>query len=312
MLARVAENLYWLGRYIERADNLARMVDVHRSIAPENQERGELDLILAALDATEEFQEAQAANPSLTHEDYLVFSVDSPVSIRAAVSNARRLARELREQISREVFEEINRLHLNLGFHSPRGVSVLVDLVRSSIPHVLGLHEHTLLRTEGAHWLNVGVFLERADMASRIIDVKYFVPLDREHGVGTAWDHSQWREVLRSASALEAHQKRHHGLLRVDTVVDVIVFEAEFPRSLLFCVDSLLSEFKEATERAPAARTLNTTKTLTLLDLELKATTADTVLVQGMHQFIDDVQCELATINDSMVSDIFDPDPSGA
>ncbi len=307
MLARVAENLYWLGRHLERADNTARMVDVHHSIAHENRAAEGLQTVLHALEANQEFEEAHEADETLTPEDYLVFSPASPVSIRSVVSGARGLARELRDQISREVFEQINWLHLALGRERGRRLPDELDLVRSSVPMILGLFENTVLWTEGARWFRLGVFLERADMTSRIVDVKYFVQLPAERGVGSALDRSQWRQVLRSASALEAYRKQHRGFMRVGDVVDMLVFEPDFPRSLVFCIERLTEEFNEATVRTPAGRRLEPAKEITLLGLELKAATAADVIINGIHEFVDLVQARLAAINDTLTGEIFRP-----
>ncbi len=307
MLARVAENLYWLGRHLERADNVARMADVHHSIAHENRAAAGLETVLYAMDANDEFEEAHGRDEALAPEDYLVFSPDSPVSIRSVVSSARGLARELRDQISREVFEQINWLHLALGRERGRRLPDELDLVRSSVPMILGLFENTVLWTEGARWFRLGVFLERADMTSRIVDVKYFVQLPAERGVGSALDRSQWRQVLRSASALEAYRKQHRGFMRVGDVVDMLVFEPDFPRSLVFCIERLTEEFNEATVRTPAGRRLEAAKEITLLGLELKAATAADIIINGMHEFVGLVQARLAAINDRLTGEIFRP-----
>ena len=307
MLARVAENLYWLGRYLERADNTARMVDVHYAMASEAPGGHGVETVLYALDADHAFEEARAGDPGLTPEDYLVFSPDAPVSIPAVVSSARSLARELRDQISREVFEQINALHLALGRDKGRRVADEVELVRESIPAIFGLFENTVLWTEGARWFRVGVFVERADMTSRIVDVKYFVHLPAERGVGSALDRSQWRQVLRSASALEAYRKKHRGLVRVDDIVDILVFEPNFPRSIVFCLDRLMEEFNEAAARTPPSRKIAAAKEITLLNLELQAVNAADVVISGMHEFIDLAQARLADINDKLARDIFRP-----
>ena len=303
MLARVAENLYWLGRYLERADNVARMVDVHHAMS----EGSAFETVLYALDADHDFADARAADPALTPESYLVSSLASPVSIRSVVASARGLARELRDQISREVFEQINALHLALERRSWPRLAEELDLVRSSAPAIFGLFENTVLWTEGARWFRVGVFLERADMTSRIVDVKYFLQLPEERGVGSALDRAQWRQVLRSASALEAYRKQRQGLLRVDGVVDMLMFEEDFPRSVAFCIGRLLAEFEEAAGRTAPERKLGALKEIMLLNLDLKSANAGDVIIDGMHEFIDRTQARLAAVSDRLSSDIFRP-----
>jgi uncharacterized alpha-E superfamily protein len=251
MLARVADNLFWLGRYFERADNTARMVEVHRAIASETTEQEELETVLFALDAVEPYRHASEADPHLDPEGFLVRSDTSPFSMRWMIASARTLALELREQLSREVFEELNRLHLTLLRQSQRHSGALLDLVRESVSTVQGMFANTVLRTEGTHWFNMDMYLERADMTSRIMDAKYFVELPAEQGVGSPWDHSQWRSVLRSASGLEAYHKLHRGAIRVEGVVDVLVFAPQFPRGVRFCVGQMEEEFRVATSLTP-------------------------------------------------------------
>jgi len=217
MLARVAENLFWMGRYLERAENTARLCDVTRLQTSEHALQGDpWDTLLATLSATEAFEEFRESEPETSAEQFLVWSARSPVSIVTNVGNARGLATELREHISREVFAEVNQLFLTLRRAGGRGaVPPATQEVRRAVSAVYGLFENTVLQVEGAHWFRFGILLERADMTSRIVDAKYFISLPQVEDVGGALDRYQWRGVLRSASGLEAYRKTFRGSIRV-------------------------------------------------------------------------------------------------
>ena len=184
MLSRVAENLYWLGRDLERVENIARMAEVSHHVAIEaggaDGEQQAWDAVLAATGTLELFEQASAADALLTPAEFLLLSSENPNSLRRVLVAARTLARELREQLSREVWEEINRIYLDVyatRSDFPDGLNAFCDSVRSGVASILGLFDNTVLMDEGRDWFRCGVYVERADMTSRIVDAKYFVLL---------------------------------------------------------------------------------------------------------------------------------------
>ena len=314
MLARVAENLYWLGRYLERAENGARLCGVTRLAVSERAGIAESwQTVLNTMGAEEPYAEALETDPSLTPEQFVLNAPESPVSIVSTIARARNLAIELREHTSREVFEEINRLHLSItGGRGVTASNTATQEIIASIATVYGLFENTVLRTEGTHWFRFGQELERAEMTSRIVDAKYFTPLPSVEDVGGALDRYQWRGLLRSASALEAYRKTFRGSIRTDRVVDLLFFNPEFPRSLIFCVNAMQHEFQEATRRAPPVRTLIPATELAVVQLELRAATGAEVIASGLHEFIDTFQATLGRVHDALTVDLFRALPGGA
>ena len=301
MLSRVAENLYWLGRYLERADNIARLAEVNYQVAVE-QPGAAADTwsaVIAALSVQDEFAAARAVHPDLDPAQFVVLSPEHPGSLRSVISEARRLARELREHISREVFEEINGLYLGTG----RGVAdeqtlrALYRSVKRSVAATIGMFDNTVLLNEGREWFRCGLFLERADMMCRIIDAKYFILLPSRDEVGGPLDRYQWMAILRSASALEAFRKQYRGAVTAERVLELLLFDPEFPRSLIFCVTAFKMHFVRATMHSPAARTVHAARDAALLELDLRATNAEDVVTNGLHEFLDDMEARILRID---------------
>ncbi len=316
MLSRVAENLYWLGRYLERAENVARMAEVNYNASVEQRAAGGEDAelwtaLIGALDAEAEYAEAAAATPGLSLGDWLIFSDANPNSLRSTVSLARSLARELRDHISREVFEEINLLYLSAAREPyTAGMRPFTASVKRTVAATVGLFDNTVLLDEGREWLRCGLFIERADMTSRIVDAKYFILLPSPQDVGGTLDTYQWMGILRSASALEAFRKRYRGAITGVHVAELLMLDDDFPRSLRFCVASLSMHFERATEATPRQQALLAAQELALLQLELGATSAEVVVRDGLHEFIDEFQVRLGGVHDAIVDGIFHTVPA--
>ncbi len=310
MLSRVAEHLYWLGRYLERADNVARLVDVNVQTTTEQAPAGggqAWDAVIGAMGVAEAFAAAREARPDLSPVDFVIYSGSHPQSLRSTVASARAIAREVREHISREVFEEINRLYLgtNRGGTDVRSLRNFMATVKRTVAAILGMFDNTVLMTEGREWFRCGVFLERADMTSRIIDAKYFIILPSPEDVGGARDRSQWLAVLRSASAHEAYRKQDLGPVTGPRVAELLMFDPAFPRSLVYCISRLRHHYGGATAEAPPGRAVQAAREIALLELDLRAADARNVIRAGLHEFFDGFQARLSTIDAAMRDHIF-------
>jgi uncharacterized alpha-E superfamily protein len=313
MLARVAENLYWLGRHLERAENAARMAHVEYLAAVESGEVGATsgsfwEPLVKASGAGPAFAAAVAGDPDLSPAFYLILSDANPNSVRSSVIEARSLARAGRELISREVWEELNELHLTLQARTTVRDDELYDLcreVKRSVETIIGLFDHTVLRDEGGDWFRCGLYIERADMTSRILDTKYHVLLPSATEVGGPLDRYQWMAILRSASAWEAFRKVYRTDITGPRVAEMLIFEAAFPRSLVFCVRALGEHFRRATALTPGTQRLPVESVLTLLELRLGALTIDRVIASGLHEFLDSFQSQLIEVQTGLTDHIF-------
>lgn len=313
MLSRVAENLYWLGRYLERAENIARLADVSHHVSVEAGIEPVTDeqawsAVIVTTGAATGFEAAQAENPLITPGEFVILSPDNPNSLRANVGHARRIARELREHISREVWEEINQLHLTVqrvGSVSSAGMHDFYNGVKRSVATTYGLFDNTVLLDEGRNWFRCGLFIERADMSSRIIDAKYFILLSDPAEVGGTIDRLQWMSVLRSASAWQAFRLTYRGAITGPRVAAMLVLNERFPRSLLFCVRALQRHYEAAAAKTPRVQAVHASRELALLELDLAATDEDSLIREGLHEFLDGFQRRLVVVNEMLAEHIF-------
>ena len=311
MLSRVAENLYWLGRYLERAENVARMARADYEASLEGvrfADGGSVwDGLLAATDSLEAYGAAQRADPDLSPSDYLLFAEVNSGSLRATVERARWLARGLREHISREVWEEINALHLSLAGRQRVAEADLAEVagdIRRRVQTVFGLYDNTALRDEGRDWFRCGLFLERADMTSRILDAKYHILLPTPSEIGGPLDRFQWMAILRSASAWEAFHKIGRQEVSGPGVIDLLVFNRDFPRSLAFAVMALRRHVEEATRETPPRRRVAALRQLVTLELDIAALDVEELVDRGFHEFLDTFQARLIAIDEALTDNI--------
>jgi uncharacterized alpha-E superfamily protein len=310
MLSRVAENLYWLGRYLERAENMARIAAVNYKASVEEHTADEdeamlWDALVRAIGTEDAYAEARALTPDLAPGDWLIFSHENAGSLRSTIARARGLARELREHISREVFEEINLLYLASSEADPQhGLRPYTATVQRGVAATFGLYDNTVLFDEGREWFRCGMFIERADMTSRIIDAKYYMLLPSLADVDGPLDRYRWLAILRSASAHEAFRKRYRGSIRGQRVAELLILDASFPRSLRFCVSALGRHFGLATSGAPRMHSLPVTRELAILDLDLGSTGIAEIMRSGLHEFLGEFQGRINHVHNSAMNDI--------
>lgn len=311
MLSRVAENLYWLGRYLERTENIARMAHVEHEVSLEGGQEVWHSLVSTTA-SNELYWEALLESPELTHSEFMLLSMLNPGSLRSTFVHARELARGLREHISREVWEEINALYLFLAYRTEFGAGDIHDLCTETqrrTQTILGLYDNTVLRDEGREWFRCGMYLERADMTSRIVDSKYHILLPAADRVGGPFDRFQWVAVLRSASAREAYRRLGHSEVDGTLVAQLLIFSVEFPRSLAFSVQALARHYGQATAQTPKRRRAAAERGVALLNLDLGASDIEEILDEGLHEFLDTFQARLIEVDRAITEDIFHAEP---
>lgn len=311
MLSRVAHSLYWMSRYIERAENVARLLDVNLQFLFDFQDvsPGTLDtywesLILSTGDE-ELFDKYYETADSRTVTEFLAFDLRNPGSILACVYAARENARMIRDQISLEMWETINELYLFLNSQSTEAVwaagpqEFFAKINRAS--HLFqGLTASTYSRSEGWEFIEFGKYLERADKTTRILDVKYHILLPSATDVGGALDTAQWQAVLRSASALEAYRRYYVREILAWKAAEFLIFSDSFPRSLHFCmaqVDDFLRRILGETGSRPRSAAARASRRL-LADLQ--SLTITDVLNQGLHEFLMEIQATIASLSDEV------------
>jgi uncharacterized alpha-E superfamily protein len=298
--------------YIERAENMARLLDVNLQFLLDFQGLNDRLLeehwgsILASSGGEELFGELHGAADSRSVTEFLAFDPRNPNSILSCVFAARENARMIRDQISGEMWETINELYLFLKARNvtevwAAGPYEFFQQVKRYSHLFQGLTDSTYSRSEGWEFIQFGKLIERADKTTRILDVKYHILLPTATDVGGAVDTAQWHAVLRSASALDAYRRFYVHEILPWKVADFLIFSDSFPRSLHYCVsqlDGFLHRILGETSLRPRTAAARAARDL-LADLQ--SLSIDDVLEKGLHEFLLDVQKSLDRIGDQVV-----------
>ncbi len=311
MLSRVADSLYWLSRYIERAENLARLVEVNLQLLldfsnlDDEKIKDHWQPILRALGDEEAFRKLYDKADSLSVTDFVTFSHENPNSILSCVFAARENARMIRDQITAEMWESMNELYLFLRATNGKkvwrsGVHDFFREVRNHMHAFQGLTHATYPRSEGYNFLQIGRYLERADKTTRIIDLKYHILLPRASDVGGSLDAAQWMAVLRSCSALEAYHRVYLESPTPGKVVEFLILSETFPRSLRFCVKEL-NQYLHQISGSPANQSINKAEHIggRMLTRLGRCTTED-IFKEGLHEYMDNAQASLNEIGGAL------------
>ena len=248
MLSRTASNLYWMARYVERAENTARMLDVtyRMSLVPKDARLSDQEWF-APLNITGtlypfggRYSQVNAAGVMR----YMVLDPDNPSSIYSCARSARENARAVRGSITSEMWEVINSTWIEMQRLSEERLASdrvidFFDWVKERSHLFRGVTVGTMLRDEAFHFNRLGTFMERSDNTARILDVKYHVLLPSVEDVGGAVDYYQWAAVLRSVSAFESYRKVYRDVIAPLKVAELMTLRADMPRSLHACMNEV-------------------------------------------------------------------------
>lgn len=319
MLSRVADSVYWMARYIERAENVARFVDVNQQLLLDQPDAkdGQWAPLVAITGDTEWFAEHYGAPTRSSVVRFLLFDRDYGNSVVACLRAARENARGVREIIPREMWEQLNRAYLMVTEAARNPEPVVEDpdaflrSVKEACHQFVGTMLVTMTHNDAWNFMRLGRVLERADKTSRIVDVKYFLLLPTPADIGTPIDELQWAGLLRSASALEMYRKRW-GRIGPQRVVEFLLFDPLFPRALRYCVDLAEASLHSITggqrgsARNPAERHLGR------LRAELEYAEVEDVVHQGLHEWVDAFQGKLNRVGEAVHDTFFAHEPLGA
>jgi uncharacterized alpha-E superfamily protein len=284
MLSRTAENLYWTGRYIERTENLARVLDVsYRNVLldlPGFSAEGEWRDALASLGNPPQFAEREQKLDEADVTRFFAVDTDSPCSIKFCVRAARENARALRTVISTEMWENINTTWLALrdldeaGLRA-RGLREFFDWVKDRSHLFRGISHGTTLHNDAFHFLRLGTFLERADSTARLLGAKYKA-LDGMDAEAAGSTYYAWGAVLRQASAFRAYHQTYHDVITPERVAELLLLRLELPRSLRLAGE---------------------------LHARLRFARIDHVLARGIQAFLDETLRRLAELSAQLAQD---------
>jgi uncharacterized alpha-E superfamily protein len=329
VLARLAENLFWTGRYVERAEDTARIVDVtyHTLLeSPPVEVEHSWAQVLDVLHLS-----ASYGSRPLTGEDvmaFLVLDTASPGSITSSISRARENTRSVRELVSSELWEAVNELYLTLTSRDLRHDLAdqpyeLFGSIRRACTTIYGAASETMPRDEGWRFMALGRLLERAEMTCRLIDVGY-AQLEEIAGPSARLqapapgglalprgadrtDFHQWVTLLKSASALEAYRRRYRSSMDPADVVEFLLLDTRLPRSVLFCLDGAAAQLALLSGGRPS----RAVRALGRVTAELKYRDVAELFDAGLVSVLDSVQADIARVAEAIADEFFRHQPGG-
>lgn len=312
MLSRVANSLYWMSRYIERSENIARIVDVNlqllldlHNLDEERLAKHWLPIVQTTGDEALFFtlhKKATAQNVT----EFLVFQMENPNSIISSICQARENARMVRDQLTIELWEELNRLYWFVRTPEGRQVwkespSEFFQQIKSSSLLMIGLSYTTLIRSEGWWFSQVGKHLERADKTSRILDLRYAtLPPKGLPQTVSETDALEWSAILRSCSAWDAYKSIHGAEVSPRLVGEFLLLCEDFPRSVRFCVDELNHALRKISGVVEGKFCNDAEKLAGRLVAELQFVTIEEIFEAGLHDYLDRLQLKLNDIGSAL------------
>lgn len=308
MLSRIADNLYWMARYMERAENTARMLDIaHRmSLMPtgvlEPSQEWDAPLLI-----TGTHQSYFAKYPVRSEDNvirYLALDPENTSGILASLESARENARSVRGSITSEMWEDLNATWLEvrdmtLERVKRMGVREFFEWVKSRSHQFRGVTHGTMLRDEAFQFIRLGTFVERADSTARILDVKYHILLPSIREVGGAADYYQWGALLRSVSAFQAYKKIYREQIKPRQVAELLILRDDMPRSLHHCmneVDEILGIIGNPGEPQRLAGELHA---------GLHYGRIDDIFAQGLHEYLSSFLARASRLGQEISSHYF-------
>lgn len=311
MLSRVAEAVYWLARYIERAENVARFIDVNYNLTlGEGSTLGHQWAPLVYTTGDESlFQELYGEPTRETVLQFLAYDKRNPNSILSCVANARENARSVRETITVPMWQQINTFYLMVTAAARQGQPLtepneFCDAVKQASHTILGQTYATMSHGEAWHFARMGRLMERADKTSRIVDVQYYLLLPSAKDVGSSLDVVRWSALLRSASALTMY-RRVHGPITPNNVARFLVLDRNFPRAVHFCIVRAQDSLCHITGSAQGTFKCRCEQLMGRQRMELDYTSIEDIIRQGMHEYIDQFQLHLNELGIAIHNDFF-------
>lgn len=292
MLSRTADNLYWIARYMERADTVARLLEVGSRISlipSAHGYRSEWDSLLQATGMADAFARKYGDPVQRNIESFLFFDRDNPSSVASCITGARENGRIVRTALTTQVWDALNTAFQELKVlerteRSTLELSRLTDWVMRHAAMVRGSIDATLLRNDGYNFLNIGYYLERGDNTARLMDVKYYVLLPRVDFVGSGLDNYQWTTLLRAMGAQRAFHWAYGGDVTAAKIADFLILNPRAPRSLTTCVAGLANHlgrlaksYGRETEAQGHGRQLMA---------GIEATTVEGIFDEGLHEYL--------------------------
>ncbi len=311
MLSRIADTMYWMNRYVERAENYARFMDVNFNLSLESAPDAEqqwkpLVVITGDWNLYESLYEKVKKEQVIY---FLGFDPKNPNSVYNSVCNARENARAIRPELTKEVWEQINSVYfmmkegLEKKMWKDTDPRVFFKKIKEGCQLLYGIFAISISRNDGWHFGKMGQLIERADKTSRVLDVKYHILLPDQQAVGTPLDLSQWAALLKSVSAYDMYRKKY-GKLTALNISEFLILDEVFPRSMNFCLIETEKSLSAITGNE-SGYTNTAEKQLGKLKAQLEFADIEDIFDSGLHEYIDTFQKDLNGVSTAVYDSFF-------
>ncbi len=292
MLGRTANGLYWMFRYIERAENSARLIDagLRMSLTRSEATEDDWDGVLQSSGVRDIYDDLYPTLTSADAIDFLLRDKFNPSSVMSCIDSGRNNARMVRTALTRETWEATNECWLDLKTMLARRVKPAelpeaIDAIKQKTALIRGAFHGTMLRNEIFNFSRIGTFIERADNTARILDVKYYVLLPAVSQVGSSIDNVQWESILRSVSAHRSYGWVYEAEYKPSNIADFLILNGRMPRSLAYCYDKIVSNLGYLAREYGEGHAAHATAEGTLSSL--RSHSIKDVMDQGLHEYIE-------------------------
>ena len=309
MLGRTANGLFWMFRYLERAENTARLLEAGLRMALTRDletAQDEWRSVISTLGLKAAFEAEHVEYEGASVWNFVLRSPANPANVREMMRAVRNNARTARTCLSSEVWEAVNENWIWLDKQLARPVSqtalgAVLERLKRTGTHVHGAMDGTILRDEGRHFGRAGTYLERAESTARILDMKYYLLLPSLSYVGSSLDTGQWEQVLRSVAGVSSYSWINRGNIDARSIVEFLVLDKRFPRSLAFCRNAVrihLQRLAEIHEREGKCGALLAAK-----ESDVSGLSVEQIFDQGLHEFLIEFTAHNAAISAAITED---------
>lgn len=308
LLGRTANGLYWMNRYIERAENMARLIDAGLRMALTRTQNAsdEWSSVLLSAGADCSFLERHSEYTAENVADFLLRDMSNPSSVLASIETARNNGRMVRTALTRETWESINEAWMSLKrmLAEPidqRELPSVLDAIKRETALIRGSFYGTMLRNEIFDFAQLGTYVERADNTARILDVKYYVLLPSISWVGSSLDNYQWESILRSVAAHRSYRWVYEAEYKPTNIAEYLILNVRMPRSLTFSYRFLAEHLQFLGDDYGARHQAQEIAERTYA--KLRGVEIKEILDSGLHEFLADFIRDNNRLGDQVAQD---------
>jgi len=309
MLGRTANGLFWMFRYLERAENTARLLEAGMRMALTRDlatAEDEWRSVIATSSQKRAYEAANSDYDGMSVWNFILRDKANPANVREMLGSVRQNARVSRTYISSEVWEAVNESWIELDKMLARPVSQgqvgnVLSKIRRAGTHVHGAFDGSMLRNEGFHFARAGTFVERAESTARILDLKYYLLLPSLSYVGSSVDSGQWDQVLRSVAGVSAYNWLNAHNINARGIVEFLVLDDRFPRSLAFCRSALRTNLAALAKMHGAEGRCY--ELMRDADDHMNDITVEEIFDMGLHEFLVDFMVRNSAIAGAIADD---------